>query len=592
MPFESIPARLRARAVDRGARAAYFVREPSGWVPTDFASYHRQVVEVARALVALGLGEGEIVCILGFNRPEWAVMDLAAMAIGGAAAGIYTTCSPPEVSYIVGHAESAVVLVEDALQWAKIEANLERLPKLRRVVFMRGAAVDHPLCLAWEAFLALGAEVPASEIDARIDALRADKLATLIYTSGTTGPPKGVMLTHDNLAWTADRVRAVIPVEQDESSLSYLPLSHIAEQMFTLHVPITYGYGVYFAESFERVPENLAEVQPTVVFGVPRVWEKMHAKVNAAIAAAPPLRQRLAGWAMAAGRARNLRLAEGKPVPRRVELAYKLADRVVLSKLRPRLGLGRARYAVSGAAPISPAVLEWFSGIGLNILEVYGQSEDTGPTTFNQPGRTRFGTVGPAVPGVEVRIAEDGEIVVRGRNVFAGYYKEPEATAATLVDGWLQSGDLGRFDEDGFLHITGRKKEIIITAGGKNVAPKVIEALLKDIDLVAEAVVIGDRRKYLVALLVLDPDAAAAWAGERGKPTDALHNDADLLKHLEARVAAEVNPQLAQVEQVKRIAILPRALTVEDGELTPSLKVKRRKVDEHFAAIIEGLYAG
>jgi long-chain acyl-CoA synthetase len=323
---------------------------------------------------------------------------------------------------------------------------------------------------------------------------------------------------------------------------------------------------------------------------VPRIWEKFHAGITAKLKEATGVKKALVGWAMKVSTKANLLKCEGKEPTGLLALQYKLADKLIYSKLKPAVGLGRAKTCVSGAAPVSKEVLELFLGLDLIVHEVYGQSEDCGPTTFNQPGQTKIGTVGPPVPGVDVRIADDGEIMVKGPNVFKGYYKNPEATAETLTeDGWMHSGDLGSFDGP-FLTITGRKKEIIITAGGKNIAPKNIEAALKNHDLINEAVVIGDRRKYLSALVTLDPEATAAWAEKQGISDENLHNNQKVIAEIQAHVD-EINKEFAKVETIKRFKILERNLTVEDGELTPTLKVKRRKVYEHFADDIESLYA-
>lgn len=592
MAIDSIPARLFAQAARQPTAAAYFVRGPSGWRSTSWRDYAGEVRQAARALIKLGFEAGQSVCILGFNRPEWVVLDLAAMAAGGAPAGIYTTCSPSEVQYIVNHAEAPVVLVENEDQWRKIDKERERLPHLRHVVTMKGApAIEDPLVMTWEQFLAQGQGVEDHAVDARLAAIEPDGLATLIYTSGTTGPPKGVMLSHRNLTWTADFACRTAGVAPGDRSLSYLPLSHIAEQMFSLHAPITGGAAIYFAESIDRVADNLKEVQPTIFFGVPRIWEKFHAGISAKLGEATGVKKRLVEWAMGVGEAVNRGRMAGRGEPGGLlGLQYALATRLIFSKLKPAVGLGSARFCVSGAAPIAKEVIEFFARLDVIVLEVYGQSEDTGPTSFNLPHRFRFGTVGPALEGVEVRIAADEEILVRGPNVFLGYYKEPQATAETLKDGWLYSGDLGAFDADGFLKITGRKKEILITAGGKNIAPKNIEAALKNHPLINEAVVIGDRRKFLTCLVTLDPEASARFAREHGIAAGEAHTHAKVLAEVQKAVDV-ANQELARVEQIKKFTVLPRNLTVEAGELTPTLKVKRKKVNETWAAEIEAMYA-
>ncbi|RME50067.1 MAG: long-chain fatty acid--CoA ligase, partial [Deltaproteobacteria bacterium] len=390
-----------------------------------------------------------------------------------------------------------------------------------------------------------------------------------------------------NLAWTAECAVSLVGATPEDFSLSYLPLSHIAEQMFTIHVPATTGGAVYFAESIERVADNLKEVRPTVFFGVPRIWEKFHAGVTARLKEARGIKRKLLDWAMKVGRQVTDLKNRGRSPAGLLALEYRLADRLVYSKIKAALGMDRARVCVSGAAPVSPEILEFFAGLDLIIYEVYGQSEDTGPTSFNVPGKTKFGTVGPPLPGVEVKIADDGEVLVKGPNVFKGYYKNEAATRETLVDGWLHSGDLGEFDEEGFLRITGRKKDIIITAGGKNIAPKNIEAALKDLPLVSEAVVIGDRRKFLSALITLDVEAAKGFVGNDN--THPLHEHPKILAEIDKGVKS-VNEKFARVEHIRKFKVLPRNFTIEDGELTPTLKVKRKVVNEHFAEEIESMY--
>ena len=582
---DTIPHRLLQRAKRSPNDPAYCVKEGGSWKPTSWWKYSEQVTQAGRALIALGFQPGQTVCILGFNRPEWTIMDLATMGAGGAPAGIYTTCSPVEVRYIVHHAEAPVILVEDEEQWRKVEKERANMPHLKHVVMMKGApAIADDLVMSWEEFMAKGNEVEEKEYLDRVESLEPDALATLIYTSGTTGPPKGVMLSHKNLAWTANVAVDIVKTSHTDCSLSYLPLSHIAEQMFTLHVPVTTGSRVYFAESIEAVPENLKEVQPTIFFGVPRIWEKFHAGISAKLKEATGVKAKLVEWALKVGWEANKSADSPKG------LQYQLANKLIFSKLKPAIGMGNARVCVSGAAPIAREVLEFFASLDIVVLEVYGQSEDTGPTSFNTPTKYKFGSVGPEIPGVQVKIADDDEILVKGPNVFLGYYKDPEATDETLIDGWLHSGDLGAFDEDGFLNITGRKKDIIITAGGKNITPKNLESALKNHDLVNEAVVIGDRRKFLSALVTIDPEAGAAWAAKVGEDPKALHKSPKLRASIQAHID-QMNEEFARVEQVKKFTILERNLSVEEGELTPTLKVKRAKVNDHFAAQIEAMYA-
>ena len=589
--MDHVVGRLARQAEARPHEPAYFCRRHGVWRPTTWSEYHDQVRRTARALIGAGFAAGETAAVIGWNRPEWSTWALAAMAAGGAPVGIYTTSSASELAYVVRHAGARLLLVEDAEQWAKVSQVLGELAALQLVVMMDGEVPPGAPVLPWQAFVAEGDRVPEALLDERIAGLTPETLATLIYTSGTTGRPKGVMLGHSNLVETSRIAVELFGLGADDCNLSYLPLSHIAEQMFTVVVPTLTGTAVYYAEGPTRVVENLQEIQPTVVFGVPRVWEKMHAAVTAGLASASGLEARLAAWALAVGRRVSALRNRGEEPGGWLALRHRIADRMVAAKLRRRLGLGSARICVCGAAPIAAEVLELFAGLGIVVHEVYGQSEGTGPTTWNRIGQTRFGTVGPPLPEVEVRLAEDGEVLLRGPNVFQGYYRDPEATAAALVDGWLHSGDLGRFDDDGFLVITGRKKEILITSGGKNIAPRAIEEQLLRLPLVGEAVAIGDGRRYVTALLTLDPAQAGRRATELGVPVEEVHVTQQVLDELRRGIEQEVNPELARVEQVRAFRVLPRPFSTETGELTPTLKLKRRVIDEHYAAEIEEMYA-
>jgi long-chain acyl-CoA synthetase len=601
---DTIPHRLLRQADTHPSTIAYQAKLDGRWQPTTWQTFAAQVRTAARALIALGFPRGGKVAILGFNRPEWVILDHAAMMAGGAAAGIYTTCSPDEVQYIVHHSEAHVVLVEDAGQLAKVTSRRAQLPLLRWIVTMRGTEATGDGVLSWEAFNARGdrkGEVaPAAkpdaapddkdaELAARLAAVEPSDLATLIYTSGTTGPPKGVMLSHANLAWTSQMLIDTGGGRVDgDTSLSYLPLSHIAEQMGTIHMPATAGSTVYFAESIDKLADNIKECRPTVFFGVPRVWEKFHAGLSARLAEVTGGKRRLLDWARRVCTEVNARRDRGDPIPWLLQAQYALADRLVIGKLKAALGFDRARVLSSGAAPIAPDVLAFFASIDLPIREVYGQSEDSGPTSYNLPGRTRIGSVGPPLPGLEVKIAEDGEILVRGPNVFMGYYKEPQATAETLQDGWLCSGDLGTIDKDGFLTITGRKKEILITAGGKNIAPKNIEAALKESLLISEAIVIGDRKKFLSALVTIDEAVAHKLAPEVA--ADQLAASPAVRAAVQRQVDA-VNETLARVEQIKKFTILPQQFSVASGELTPTMKLKRKVIAQRYEPQINAMYA-
>jgi long-chain acyl-CoA synthetase len=592
MTSNTIISLLEEQGRKRSSAPAYFEKIGLTWTPTSWRDYVSQVRQAGKALIALGVEPQTNIGILGFNRPEWSITLLAAMMANAAGAGIYTTNSPEEVQYIINHAECRVVILENEEQWAKVKLERKKLPSLRHVVMMRGTEIVDPLVMSWETFMSKGEDVEESELDERIAAIQPEQEATLIYTSGTMGGPKAVMLSHDAIFFTAHESINMFDLNANDRELSYLPLSHIAEQMYTVYGSITAGYPVYYAESLEKLLDNLQEVRPTIFFGVPRVWERFYNGIVERMAETTGPRAKIAEWAMGIGRKVSDLRNRGKEPSGALAMQYNLANRLVYSTIKEALGLDAVTAAYVGAAPINPEILIFFSGLDLIIHEIYGQSEGSGPTTVNRRGATKFGSGGLPFPKSEVMLAEDGEVLLKGRNVFLGYYKDSEATAETLIDGWLHSGDLGEFDEDGFLFIVGRKKEVIITSGGKNIAPKNIESALKNLPLVSEAVIIGDRKKFLSALVTLNPDMAAQFAAEHGIEGQVLHENPLVIAEIQYGIDLAVNPHFARVENVRKFAILPRELTVEHGELTPTLKIKRRVVYEHFSDEIESMYAG
>ncbi len=457
-----------------------------------------------------------------------------------------------------------------------------------------GATADRPAIVSWRRLLELGEAAGGAalaELARRVAAQQESDVATLIYTSGTTGSPKGVELTHRNLVWTA-RCGALetIRMNSDDRQLSYLPLAHIAEQMLTLHLPLQHGGCTYYVSALERVPEALREVRPTIFFAVPRVWEKLQTAVQKAISEAPPLRRRLLAWARAKALAAGYAAQRGAAVG----FAAAIADRLVLGKVRAKLGLHRVRHAASAAAPISLGTLEFFLSLGVPIFEIYGLSETSGPGTISTPGRFRTGSVGPTMPGLELRLADDGEILMRGPNIFRGYRKDAQATAAALdADGWFHSGDVGELSADGFLRITDRKKEILVTSGGKKIAPAPIENRLREIEGVAHAVLVGEQRNFVAALLTLDPAALPTLAERLGSPARSLIDGArcPLLRAFLGREIERVNGDLARFESVRKFEVLATEFSVDGGELTPTLKLKRKVVRQKFAERIEKIYS-
>ena len=586
---QTVMAVLSETARRHGDRPAMRVKRGGRWETTTWADYEREVRRMARGFLSLGLERGQGVVIVGYNRPEWFIADLAAIAAGGVPTGIYTTSSPEQVQYITEHCEAAVAVVESREYLRTFLPLLPNLPKLKAIVLMEGESREDGV-RSWGWVRDLGAGVPEAELDARIAAQREEDLCTLIYTSGTTGPPKGVMLSHRNVVWTAGKVASYYELGEEDSVISYLPLSHIAEQVVSLHSPMVRASCTWFAESLEKLGENLREVRPQFFFAVPRVWEKIQAKMQAAGAQAPPLRRKLVAWARRQGLQGGYADQRGESKP----ALHGLASKLVHSKVRERLGLDRARVCSTSAAPISIDTLEFFLSLGIPIYEVYGMSECTGPATFSGRGRYRTGKAGQAIEGTELRIAPDtGEICMRGPHVFLGYYKQDEATRETVdEEGWLHSGDVGTIDEQGFLQVTDRIKELLITSGGKNVAPQVLEGKLKAIPGVGQAVALGDRRNFVAALLALDPErlpAALQRAGSPAKTPEEAATCSTFRAFLEAEVE-KVNVTLARYESVRKFAVLPRPLTVETGELTPTMKLKRRVIHQNHARVIAELY--
>ena len=559
---------------------------PLRFLETSWAEYGREVRETARGLIALGVKPGEAVAIIGPNRPEWITADLAALAIGAVPAPIYPNSTPAQVQYVLEHSEAVVAIVHDQKQLAKVPVPLP--PRLRAIALMDAQGSeggDGRTLLSFAGLRARGAEVPESALQERLDAIKPHDLATLIYTSGTTGPPKAVMLSHDNLLFASDLGNRMVSVTAEDSLVSYLPLSHIAEQMLSIHGPAVSGASLWFCEQLDKVPEVLRAARPTIFLGVPRVWEKMQTRLEEGIAAAPPLRLKLLRWAQ--GRARE-HVRTGK-----TSLGYRLAHKIILSKLHARLGFDRCRLCLTGAAVITRGTLDFFDALDLPLFDIYGQSEGTALCSSNRPGARKPGTVGTPLPEAEVKLAPDGEILTKGRHVFLGYLKDLEATSAAIdADGYLHSGDVGEFDSEGFLKITDRKKDLLITSGGKNVSPQNIEGQLARIPGVALAVVVGDARKHLAALFTLEPEAAlreAQQCGAKGANIVELATDPVFIAHL-GRGVEKINQQLAQYETIKKFRVLPAQFGIESGELTPTMKLKRKVVGERYAKEIEELF--
>jgi long-chain acyl-CoA synthetase len=570
-------AQLWLDAVGAGRdEPAYLVERPEGsWQPVTWEEAATAVAEIANGLLALGVGKGDAFAILGRNALEWACFDFALALVGGVAVPIYSSSSPRDCLYVLEHSESVGVLIEDGEYRAKIDGFRGRiltyadLDQLREQG--RRHAAEHPSALA-EATAAVGP----------------DDLYCFIYTSGTTGPPKGCMIRNRNYVAMATKTEAYPEsANLGDTMLLYLPLAHNFGHTMLLSGAYR-GYTIAFLADPLRAAEVLARVRPTVMPTVPRLFEKIHTVLVGRFDEATGVQGRLLHWSLGVGRAVSERQQAQEPLPASLELRRRAADRLVLGKIRGRIGFDRLRYSNSGGAPLAKEIAEFFHALGVLIVEGYGLSECTTAATVNTQDAFRFGTVGKAMPNVELRIADDGEILVRSDTVFAGYYKDAAATESVLdADGWLSTGDIGFVDEDGYLTITDRKKDILVTAGGKNVAPQNLENDLKTSKYVSQAIVLGDKRPYVAALVTLDETEVRNAIGDVDGP---LHEEPRVRELIQA-VVDETNAERSRFEQVKRFAILPRDFTIEADELTPTLKLKRRTVEQHFAGEIAALYA-
>jgi long-chain acyl-CoA synthetase len=583
-------ADLLPLAADRHASSAavMFKDEGGTWRTRSFSEVRDTVRALSLGLMELGIEKGDKVSILANTRAEWSYFDFAALSAGATVVPIYQTNSPEECHYVLENSDAKLVVVEDDEQLEKVREVRERLPRLERVVRMTGSSDD---AILMEDLSARGAQASEAAWEERWRSVTPSDISTFIYTSGTTGPPKGCVISHGNYRAMVDMALAEEVVVPGEHTYLFLPLAHSFALLIQLVSFEVGGCLAYWERDPLKIVPNLAEVKPTYFPSVPRIFEKIYTAATASVEKEGGLKKAIFNWALGVGRRVREMERRGEKPGFLLRKQYEFADKQVLSKIRGLFG-GNIKQCVTGAAPINPEILRFFDAAGVLVLEGWGMTETSTAATIAHPDDFKFGTVGKPFPGCEVRIAEDGEILVRGPNVFQGYYKNEEATRETLRDGWLHTGDLGEIDEDGFVKITGRKKDIIITAGGKNITPANLEAEIKQHPLVSQCVVIGDRRPYLVALVTLDPEEALKFAKENGLPKDpeALAADDRVREAIEEHVE-RINQKFARVEQVKKIRVLPQDLSQKGGELTPTLKVKRAVVHEKYEREIDALYA-
>ena len=594
---DTIPRLFHHRIIEWRTRTAFREKRLGIWRATSWHEYGERAKWVGLGLASLGLRRGEVASILAETKPEWLYADMGIMGAGGVSNGIYPTDSSRQVEYILNDSGSRFLFVENEEQLDKYLDVRERCPQLRKVIVfdLEGlAAFRDPQVLAFDELQALGRNYEADHPklwDELVNASAPEELALLVYTSGTTGPPKGAMLCHRNVLFQLDNADAFIPLQERGEQLAFLPLCHIAERTFTVFLPLRSGAVANFAESLETVPDNVREVAPTLFFAVPRIWERFYSTIVIQMKEATWIGRLAYTWALRIGHAvAQRRLENLRPSPA-LALLFMLADHLVLENIKRSIGMHRVRYAGTGAAPIAPDLIKWYRALGIDIRELYGQTENCGLAT-GMPDRIKLGTVGVVAPRTELMLSPEGEILLRGPHVFMGYFKQPEKTAETLRGGWLHTGDVGTVDNEGYLRITDRMKDIIITAGGKNITPSEFENLLKFSPYISDAVVIGDRRKFLTCLVMIDYDNVAKYAQDSNVPfTDfgSLCRTQEVQDLIWSEIE-EVNKGFARVETIKKFRLIEHQLSAEDDELTPTMKLKRKFVNQKYKEMIESMY--
>jgi long-subunit acyl-CoA synthetase (AMP-forming) len=590
-------SRIEGWAKSSGNEPAIHDRNSDGtWATSTWGEYWESVRRVGKGLIALGLRPGECVAIVGANRRDWVICQHGVNAARGVPAPLYTTLLPEQMAYIVSNAESRIVICDDETQLNKYISIAKGESPIEHIVTMDDLGSSDPRVITLDALMAKGDAITDAELDAQLDTVKMDDVALLIYTSGTTGLPKGAMLTHEGIDLIANAVAEVFPslMQTKTRSVSYLPLCHAAEQGMTNFSGLMVQCETFYCSDLTQIKDHLVEVHPTIFLAVPRVWEKFEAALRGKLAEATGIKAKLASWARKTElEAFKQEVATGRPVS---SFSRNLANKLVISKIKEALGLDQLQVALSGAAPISVSTLEFFASIGLPVHEGYGMTETTAFASVQPHGKLKLGTIGRPLPGVQAKIAEDGEIMLKGVNMVKGYHRLPDKTAELYdSDDWMHTGDLGAIDQDGYISITGRKKDLIITAGGKNVAPAEMEGYLQSIPGVGQAVVVGDRQPYLSALIVLDPEAlpelevASQISGLSDIQSTARNEE--VKRYIEQEMQEVCNEKVARYQTIKKIKILPTVFSVDGGELTPTLKVKRNIVNEKYAAEIAAFYA-
>ncbi len=596
--IDTLPKALCSIVERQPERVAMRRKDLGIWQDISWREYLSKVRQVALGLHALGVKRGDHVSIIGENKPEWLYSALGVMSTGATFVGVYTTNPAAECEYVVGHSESVVYICEDEEQFDKALVFRSRTPHLRKLIVWDMEGLRHfsdPMLMSFDDLLSLGSQVEQEHpglYDELVSGGRGEDIGGIIYTSGTTGPPKGAMLSHEGYLWVGKQAALITRAVREDETISFLPLNHVYEQIFDMMVHLTVGHIVNFTENTDTVIQDMMDVSPTLFHAVPRIWEKYYSSIVLKMADATWFKRRCYELALQVGSRYNTVKLGGQVPSLGLRLAYGLAYFCVFWKLKERLGFDRVRLGFSGAAPISHNILKYFQSIGIPIREGYGMTETTGITHMSDEFNFKLGTVGKALPETEVRIAEDGEILVKHKGIIKGYYRDEENTREALVDGWMHTGDVGEIDEEGYLKITDRKKDLIITAGGKNIAPQYIENMLKFSPYINDAVIIGDKRKFISALIVIDEENVVKYAQDNKVQYTtfaSLTKSEEVVKLIQGEVD-KVNDQVARVENIRKFRILDKKLYTEDGEVTPTMKVKRKAINAQYHDLIESMY--
>jgi len=599
--FHIVPKLFEFTAKKFGDKIAMRHKDFGLWQEISWKEYFQNARYLSSGLLELGMQPGDFISIIGENCPEWLFVDMGVQMVAGTVVGIYTTNAWEGVEYVVNHSDSKFLFAENEEQVDKWLRFRKESPQLQKVIYWDDKGLtdlDDPQLMRFEDLIELGKknlDKNLPEIQRRTDNLQADDTAILVYTSGTTGRPKGAMLSNKNLTWAANAIAKIdngVLITEDEEIMSFLPLCHIFERTYSVYLHLVKGYTINFVESIDTLPQNLREIHPTIGYAVPRIWEKYYSRIYIQMEDADWLNQKIYQLALKTSNAYLKKKEAGNKPGLFLKLGNFLAHKGVFYYLKERLGMEKMRYALSGAAPISPDILKFYKAIGLTLVEGYGMTETSALISFSTPNFYKFGTVGLPFPDTEVIIAEDGEIMARHDGIFKGYYKNLEATAAAIEDGWMHTGDIGEIDADGYVKIVDRKKDLIITAGGKNIAPQYIENKLKFSPFINDAIVIGDRRKYLTAIIVLDEENINKYAQDNkiqySTYADLAVNE-DIIALIDKEVST-VNKTLARVQSIRKYKILNKRLYQEDGEMTPTMKVKRAFINKTYSDLIESMY--